>query len=989
MGVGQREKATQKRVIKLFVQELGYTYLGDFTERKNSNIETELLTKFLTRKGYSPVLISRALKELQNAAGDQSVNLYDLNEQTYKKLRYGVKVSESVGQHKTTVQFVDWEHPLENDFYIAEEVTIKHKRPDLVLYINGIAFAVIELKRSTVSMSEGIRQNLTNQRPDMIMQFFATIGLVLAGNDSEGARYGTAGTQEKYYLSWKEDPNAKDEVSVAVRAQIEKYPLRLDKNLISLCRKERLAELLYNFIVFDSGRKKTCRPNQFFGNMAARDFVRRHEGGIIWHTQGSGKSLTMVWLSKWIKENISDSRILIITDRDELDVQIEQVFAGVNESIVRIRRGSELIQKINDTSPVMMCSLIHKFGKKNRSKSGETDYTGFIEELKRSLPENFSPKGDFYVFVDECHPYIHRYKFDEAVRDKVVLDLRYEAREVEQNVVQQDRIDAWFEAKTRGLTNVAKAKLKQRWGNLQKMFSSKARLGQIVADIVFDMETKPRLHDGRGNAMLVAGSIYQACKFYELFQETELKGKCAIVTSYEPTVGDIRTETVGDDGETEAVEQYEIYMKMLGGKDPKAFEKEVKEKFIKQPEQMKLLIVVDKLLTGFDAPHATYLYIDKSMRDHGLFQAICRVNRLDGEDKEFGYIIDYKDLFRSLENAVADYTSEAFDCYDKEDVSGLLTDRLDKAKEQLEDSLEALRALCESVTPPKDMVDYYHYFCGADTEAFDLDELEENMPKREQLYNLSATALRAFGEVSGELQEKYHYTVEQIKALEREVTYYIKVRDDVRLASGDYVDLKKYDPDMRHLIDTYLLADPTRVLTSFGGATLVELLVDNGISALKDMPASTPKEQEAVAETIENNIGKEIVERTQSNPKYYEKMSALLRELIEKRKNDVINYEEYLRQIVELARKVHKPESGTEYPPEIRESAAKRAFYDHLNGDTVVANQIYDAVMSSKQDNFRGSKIKERKIWRAIRAVVKDDQEADQLLALVKEQSEF
>lgn len=1030
MGVGQREKATQKRVIKLFAQELGYTYLGDFTERKNSNIETEVLTKFLTRKGYSPVLISRALKELQDAAGDQSVNLYDLNEQTYKKLRYGVKVSESVGQHKTTVQFVDWEHPLENDFYIAEEVTIKHKRPDLVLYINGIAFAVIELKRSTVSMSEGIRQNLTNQRPDMIMRFFATIGLVLAGNDSEGARYGTTGTPEKYYLSWKEDPNAKDEVSVAVRTQIEKYPLRLDKNLISLCRKERLVELLHNFIVFDSGVKKTCRPNQFFGNMAARDFVQRREGGIIWHTQGSGKSLTMVWLSKWIKENISDSRILIITDRDELDVQIEQVFAGVNESIVRIRRGSELIQKINDTSPVMMCSLIHKFGKKNRSKSGESDYTGFIEELKRSLPENFSSKGDFYVFVDECHrtqsgklhkametilpsatfigftgtplmkkdketslevfgPYIHRYKFDEAVRDKVVLDLRYEAREVEQNVVQQDRIDAWFEAKTRGLTGVAKAKLKQRWGNLQKMFSSKARLGQIVADIVFDMETKPRLHDGRGNAMLVAGSIYQACKFYELFQETELKGKCAIVTSYEPAVGDIRTETVGDDGETEAVEQYEIYMKMLGGKDPKAFEKEVKEKFIKQPEQMKLLIVVDKLLTGFDAPPATYLYIDKSMRDHGLFQAICRVNRLDGEDKEFGYIIDYKDLFRSLENAVADYTSEAFDCYDKEDVSGLLTDRLDKAKEQLEDSLEALRALCEAVAPPKDMVDYYHYFCGANTEAFDLDELEENMPKREQLYNLSATALRAFGEVSGELQEKYHYTVEQSKALEREVTYYIKVRDDVRLASGDYVDLKKYDPDMRHLIDTYLSADPSRVLTSFGGATLVELLVDNGISALKDMPASTPKEQEAVAETIENNIGKEIVERTQSNPKYYEKMSALLRELIEKRKNDVINYEEYLRQIVELARKVHKPESGAEYPPEIRESAAKRAFYDHLNGDTAVANQIYDAVMSSKQDNFRGSKIKERKIWRAIRAVVKDDQEADQLLALVKEQSEF
>ncbi len=1030
MSVGQREKATQQRVIKLFVNELDYTYLGNFIERTNSNIEADLMTKYLTRRGYSTVLISRALKELRDAAGDQSLSLYDLNEQTYKKLRYGVKANEEVGQHKTTVQFVDWEHPLENDFYIAEEVTVKHKRPDLVLYINGIAFTVIELKRSTVSLSEGIRQNIANQRPDMMMQFFATVGLTLAGNDSEGVRYGTTGTPEKYYLSWKEDSNVQDDISANVREQIEKYPLRLDKNLISLCRKERFIEVLHNFIVYDSGVKKTCRPNQFFGNLAARVYALRHEGGIIWHTQGSGKSLTMVWLSKWIKENVADSRILIITDRDELDLQIEQVFAGVSENILRIRRGSELVQKINDTSPVMMCSLIHKFGKKKGEKSGETDYIGFIEEIKKSLPEHFSPKGNFYVFVDECHrtqsgklhkamatilpnatfigftgtplmkkdketslevfgPYIHRYKFDEAVRDKVVLDLRYEAREVEQNVVQQERIDAWFEAKTRGLTDVAKAKLKQRWGNLQKMFSSKARLGQIVADIVFDMETKPRLHDGRGNAMLVAGSIYQACKFYELFQETELKGKCAIVTSYEPTVSDIRTETVGEDGETEAVDQYEIYIKMLNGKEPKAFEKEAKEKFIKQPEQMKLLIVVDKLLTGFDAPPATYLYIDKSMRDHGLFQAICRVNRLDGEDKDFGYIIDYKDLFRSLEKAVADYTSEAFDCYDKEDVSGLMTNRLDKAKEQLEDSLEALRALCEPVAPPKDMVDYYHYFCGANTEAFELDELAENFPKREQLYDLSATVLRAFGEVSGELQEKYNYTIEKIKAVEKEVTYYIKVRDEVRLASGDYVDLKKYDPDMRHLIDTYLSADPSRVLTSFGGATLVELLVDNGITTLKEMSAETKREQEAVAETIENNVGKEIVEKSQSNPKYYEKMSALLRELIKKRKNDVLNYEEYLEQIVELARKVHKPENSSDYPENIRGSAAKRAFYDYMEGDADMAERLHETVLATKQDSFRGNKVKERKLWRAIRAIVKDDRAADDLLALVKEQSEY
>lgn len=1032
MSIGQKEKVTQNRVIKLFVDELGYTYLGNFTERKNSNIEIELLEKFLVRKKYSRTLINRAIKILLDTANNQSQNLYDLNENTYKKLRYGVNVSEHVGQHKKNINFIDWENPLNNDFYIAEEVTIKHKRPDLVLYINGIALGVIELKRSIVSISEGIRQNLTNQRPDMIMNFFATIALVMAGNDSEGIRYGTIGTAEKYYLSWKEDKLAQDDISISVRQQIEKYPLRLDKNIISLCKKERFIEIINNFIVYDSGVKKLCRPNQFFGNLAARPFICKHEGGIIWHTQGSGKSLTMVWLSKWIKENIPDSRILIITDRDELDLQIEQVFAGVEENILRMHKGSELISKINDTLPTLMCSLIHKFGRKGNSENNEEAYKSYIEELKSSLPENFSPKGTFFVFVDECHrtqsgklhqamktiipngtfigftgtplmkkdketslevfgPYIHRYKFDEAVKDKVVLDLRYEAREVEQNVIQQDKIDMWFEAKTRGLTSVAKAKLKRRWGNMQTIFSSKSRLGQIVADIVFDMETKPRLHDGRGNAMLVASSIYQACKFYELFQETELKDKCAIVTSYEPSVSDIRTETVDITRNTELIEQYEIYMKMLNGKDPKVFEKEVKEKFIRQPEQMKLLIVVDKLLTGFDAPSATYLYIDKSMRDHGLFQAICRVNRLDGDDKEYGYIIDYKDLFRSLEKAVADYTSEAFDGYSKEDVSGLLSNRLQKAKNQLESSLEALKFLCEPVAPPKDIIDYYHYFCGSNTEAFDLEELEQNMPKREQLYKLSASALRAFGEVSSNIgiNNEENYTPKQLKMFENEVSYYIKVRDEVRLASGDYIDLKNYDPDMRHLIDTYLSADPSRVLNSFGGASLIQLLVDSGIAALRNMEASTKRDKEAIAETIENNVRKEVIEKQQSNPKYYEKMSLLLRELIEKRKNEVISYEEYLKQIIEIATKIVKPETDNNYPENIRDSAAKRALYDLFNGNTEKAIKVHEEIMYKKQDNFRGNRIKERRLKKVINNIVKDENLTDKIFELVKEQSEY
>ena len=268
------------------------------------------------------------------------------------------------------------------------------------------------------------------------------------------------------------------------------------------------------------------------------------------------------------------------------------------------------------------------------------------------------------------------------------------------------QVDKWFDVKTKGMTDLSKAELKKRWGTMQKVVSSEPRAKQIVNDILLDMETKPRLMDGRGNAMLVGASIYQACKFYELFVNAGFKGKCAIVTSYEPQAGDISKEDSGE-GKTEKIRQYDIYRKMLadhfGESEDVAmtkveqFEKEVKEQFIKNPGQMRLLIVVDKLLTGFDAPSATYLYIDKKMRDHGLFQAICRVNRLDGDDKDYGYIVDYQDLFNSLEVAITDYTSGALDGYEKNDIEGLLSDRIDKAREDLDDALEKVRAICEPV----------------------------------------------------------------------------------------------------------------------------------------------------------------------------------------------------------------------------------------------------------------------------------------------------
>jgi type I restriction enzyme R subunit len=1006
--VGQIERATQNRVVELLREQLGYTYLGNWEERPdNSNIEENYLRPFLKRQGYSDVLISRALYELNKVAGDQTRSLYDINKAVYGLLRYGVQVRPDAGENTQTVWLIDWKNPLKNDFAIAEEVTIEGehtKRPDVVLYVNGIALGVLELKRSVVSVSEGIRQNLGNQKKMFIQPFFTTMQLIMAGNDTEGLRYGVIETPERYYLTWKEE-SANENL--------------LDRQLTQLCEKQRLLEIIHDFVVFDAGVKKLCRHNQYFGVRAAQERVRQREGGIIWHTQGSGKSLTMVWLAKWIRENVQDARVLIITDRTELDEQIEKVFKGVSEDIYRTRSGQDLINKLNATTPWLMCSLIHKFAGKE-----EGDIAGFLEEVKRSVPPDFKAKGDLYVFVDECHrtqsgelheamkqllpnamfigftgtpllkadkqksievfgTYIHTYKFDEAVKDKVVLDLRYEARDIDQYITSQSRIDQWFDAKTKGLNDVALAQLKQRWGTMQKVLSSQSRLAMIVDDILLDMATKDRLESGRGNAMLVSGSIYQACKFYELFISQGFD-RCAIVTSYKPSPADIKGEETGE-GMTEKLKRYDIYDQMLDGKDLETFEKEVKKKFVEEPGQMKLLIVVDKLLTGFDAPSATYLYIDKQMRDHGLFQAICRVNRLDGDDKEYGYIIDYKDLFKSLERSIHDYTSEALDGYDKEDVAGLLSDRIEKARERLEEAREVIKALCEPVDPPKDTMAYIRYFCAKDTA--NKDALKENEPKRVALYKLTASLIRAYANLANEMPEA-GYTAQEIEQIKQEVKYYENVRAEIKLNSGDYIDLKVYEPAMRHLIDTYIRADESKKLSAFDDFTLIQLIVERGVDGLKDLPQGIANNKAAMAETIENNLRRVIIDERPTNPTYYDKMSELLDSLIQQRQNQAQEYEQYLARIIELARQVQNPTSGTVYPKTLN-TRAKRALYNNLGNNEQLAINLDAAIQHTKKDGWRGNRIKEREVRYVIQEVLHEETLTNQIVELVKNQDEY
>lgn len=988
-NVGQIERITQNRIVKLFQEELDYSYLGNWEERENnSNIEEALLTGYLQRKGYNSAQITKAIYELKSKANNFSDSLYTTNKNVYALLRYGADIKTEVGKNTEKVHFIDWQHWDKNDFAIAEEVTIKGsktKRPDIVIYVNGIALGVLELKRSTIPIGEATRQSNVNQQDGFIQNFFATVQYIFSANDTEGLAYGTIGTPQKWYLKWKEDIE-------------DNSRLLSDKYLLKMCRKDRFLEIIYNFIVFDGGVKKLTRVHQYFGVKEAQKHIKKYEGGIIWHTQGSGKSITMVYLAKWILENNPNARVAILTDRDELDKQIESVFKDADEKIYRTKSGKDLMQKLGSPNPRLLCSLVHKFGKRDTD-----NFNRYIKELESQPSQTV---GELFVFVDECHrtqggrlhrtmkamlpnavfigftgtpllkkdkqtslevfgKYIHTYKFNEGVEDGVILDLVYEARDIDQRITSQKRIDEYFNISTKDLNDFQKSELKKKWGTMQKVLSSRSRMEKIISDIIYDFKKRPRLNDNRGNAILVASSIYEACRYFDLFNNTnsELKGKVGLITSYSPQTSDITTEDTGAGTDTEKQFMYNLYQDTLGSKSTEQYEDWAKAKFKDEPANMKLLIVVSKLLTGFDAPSCTYLYIDKSMQDHGLFQAICRVNRLDTADKQFGYIVDYKDLFKNLVNddgtgALQVYTSDLdYDDFEATDIEVMLQDRLIKGKERLDNALEELHILCEAVAIPRTSLEYQHYFCG-NTEVEE--ELIATEPQRNTLYKKTVSLIRAYANLLEDMEEA-GYSYKEQEGIKREVDFYVNLREEIKQASGEKLDVKEFEADMRHLIDTYIQADEPETISPFADMSLLDIIVKSGMAdAINSLSGGIKSDRGAIAETIENNVRKKIIKEQLIDPAFFEDMSKLLAEIIKERKANATSYEAYLEKIGDLVKKV--TEGKSEETPEGLTTIAQRALYNNLNSNEALAIQLDQSVKEVKRDGWRGNLAKEREI---------------------------
>ena len=932
----------------------------------------------------------------------------------------------AVGAPHDTVHFVEWGDAASNDFALAEEVTLTgghERRPDVVLYVNGIAMAMLELKRSSVEVADGVRQLITNQEHIFNERFFAPAQLLLAGSDSQGLRYGTVGTPEQFFVEWKDE-------APQVAAAATSAGALLDRPLIQLCNKERFLDLVQHFVIFDAGRKKVPRPHQYFGVKAAQARIAQREGGVIWHTQGSGKSILMVLLAKWLLEHDATARILIVTDRDELDKQIVGVMknAGVvSESAkdVRVTTRAQLVSNLASPTPRVFCALLHKFDP---------------SDLAGPPPPRH---GNFYVFVDECHrtqggdfnkqmkrwlegalfigftgtpllrkdkpmtrdvfgTYIHTYKFHEAVADKVVLDLKYEARHVPQRLTSPQKVDEWFEIKTATLNNYQKAVLKKRWAKIEELLSSKERKDRIIASIIEDFSLKPRLNADRGTAMLVVASIRDACHYFRLFQNTSFRPYVGIVTSYEPNHNAISREPANSDERY----KFDTYTQHVLGKDQTTgqYETEIKRRFIEEPANTKLLIVVSKLLTGFDAPSCTYIYLDNELRDHNLFQAICRTNRLDGDDKQYGQIVDFKELFGEVQQAIAVYSSDELDVDEPtgDDGNVRLHDWREEGRRQLEEAREVVIRLCEPVPSPQEVEQYLHYFCG---NASDPDALAATEPLRITYYKATAAFARAYGTVATDLPA-LGYDAAKAAALKAEVQYHADIRAAIKKYSGEELDIKPYESDMRHLLDMYVQAEPASVLGETGTRSLVEMIVDTGIHDViaRDINAKGKLSKRAIAETIINNVRKVIIRDQLTDPRFYEKMSALLDDLIAQSLKEAAEYEAFLRQAEALARRLTERGANDGVPAILHGNAEATVLFNNLPSvpastfryptpDEALAEfalKLDRAVREQAPAGWRGDHAREAKVKNAIYPLMGRDKDATvAVFDIVKNQSGY
>ena len=934
------ENKIQQNSINL-LQSLGYKFISREENLKLRGGKTsevlfrEILTKKLgeingyeykgKRYKFSQSNVLKAVDELAGVSLNEGLMV--ANERITNLLLLGTSLEENLedGTRRSfSFKFIDFENLQNNDFYVTEEFEVsrvsqsdaqKHRRPDLVLFINGIPIVVIELKKSSVSFENGIKQLEKEQGKDEIAHLFKYIQLTIAANGS-GARYGTTGTAFKFYSVWKEQDEAKAKESLKSLINGREVSA-LDMTLFALLSKDRLLRLVRHYIVFDKKMKKVCRYQQFFAIeetlkrvSAKKDGARA--GGLIWHTQGSGKSLTMVMLTKLLKQIYINSKIIVVTDRIDLDGQIHETFENTDVKAGRASSGSDLIEKLQSGVSVIT-TLVHKFEKVKNQKVVIRDGDIFVlvdeshrtqggdlhKAMKKALPLacyiGFTgtpllkrEKNSFAKFGGE----IHRYTIDDAVKDGAVLPLLYEGRYVGQEVLDADGLTRKFDLISRELSDEAKRDLQQKWARFERVASSEQRLELIAVDI--NEHIKKSLKKSGFKAMLATQRKYDAIKYHEIFEEFgEIKSAYVISSNEHEEL---------DGGHKEYVAKaWQDTIRGYGSEE--AYLKYVKNEFI-YGDEIDLLIVVDKLLTGFDAPRASTLYIDKQLKEHNLLQAIARVNRLyDGKD--YGYIIDYRGLLGELDQALTNYAS--LSGFDPEDITGAVIDvrsEIIKAKTyythlddlfsgvKFKDDLESYVAVLEDVQKRDDFKEWLSQFARAFKLAL----------SSEKIYDI--------------LSE------EEIKAYKQRVKFYNELRKAVQLRYHEACDFGKYEAQMQKLLDTYVNAQGVNELTKL--VNIFETEFDDEVQRVEG--------KNAKADTIISAVSAVVKEKMDSNPAFYKSIAQQIQDIIDEYKAKRLSEEEKLAKaklLKDLITGALKPNEDR-YPKEFNGKKILFAVYDNL-----------------------------------------------------------
>lgn len=943
--------ASQRPALALF-EAMGYTYISPADCDKQRGSRYHVLLRDILRgqlrrlnryvyagaeNEFSAANIERAMEDLDEPLTD---GLVRTSEKIYDALLLGKSYPETVGDGKMlsfNLKYIDWETPQNNMFHVTEEFAVDSRdrqhnaRPDIVLFINGIPFAVIECKAPHIPVDEAVGQMIRNQQAAYIPQLFKFAQLVVATNKN-AVKYATVGTPKKFWSVWKEQDD--EWLQTRLKALVpDRMPTEQDRNTVSLFSRERVFELIRYFILFDANVKKVCRYQQFFAvreimkTIAESDEHGNRRSGVIWHTQGSGKSLTMVMLAKTILMELKDChpRVVIVTDRKELDAQIAATFAHTRLTPARATSGRHLVELVNSARADVITSIINKFNTVERQevKNPSRDIFVLVDESHRSNYGLMATRMRS-VFPNACYigftgtplmksekntmarfgRLIHKYTIRDGVEDGAIVPLIYEGRFVEQKV-DEENIDLWFKQTTRRLTEAQREDLRRKWSSIRRLTSTDARIKRIALDI--SEHFIEGYKDTGFKAMLATNYKRDAIRYLECFEQFgDLN--CAVVIS----PPDMRegVDDVDEGADDLVVSFWNKMMQQYGDAD--RYEEAIKNRFC--DGEIDILIVCSKLLTGFDAPLCQVLYIDKELKEHGLLQAIARTNRLH-EGKDYGLIVDYRGLIEKLDTAMDMYSGAGLENFDGGDLKGVVVDVM----AAIGNLRSAYTQLVELFAPVGSI---------SDAEAVEVFLADNKM--RQDFYTLLCAFGRALHLVLNAEQAYNALNKEERQKYQDTFIFFSKVRRSVKLQYCDAIDNAEYEPLMQNLLDTHLSVAGLKKITS----PIDILNKDDFEKELEELGSLRSK-----ADAIASRMTRSISEKRDENPAYYDSFSKRIRDALALYKEKVISEAEYLAKMRTIMGDYHAGRSTVSYPERIKNNVHAQAFFGVL---TALFDEVED-----------------------------------------------